>query len=85
MQKCLDSFHTSFSDFETMFDYHETQSKESVWHRTGVRNLQVAPLDKTSSLHGPLTKFASNISADAVHDTADNLGLAIKLEKHYYS
>jgi len=83
MRKCLDSFHTSFNDFETMFSYHENQSKDSVWCRTAVKNLQVAPLDKTSSLYGTLTKFASNVSEEAVHDTADNLGLAIKINRYY--
>jgi len=52
MQKCLDSFRTSFNDFETMFDYHKTQSKDSIWHRTEIKNLQIAPLDKTSDLYG---------------------------------
>ena len=84
MQKCLDGFNTNFSDFETMFDYHESQSKDSVWHRMAINNLQVAPLDKTSPLYGTLTKFASHITTDAIYDTADNLGLAVKLEKHYY-
>ena len=84
MQKCLDSFNTSFSDFETMFDYHKTQSENSVWHRTAVKNLYVAPLDKTSPLYGTLVNFALDVSEEAVHDTADNLGLAIKLDEHYY-
>ena len=84
MQKCLDGFHTNFNDYETMLGYHETQSKDSVWYRMAINNLQVAPLDKASPLYGTLTKFALNVSEDAVHDTADNLGLAVKLEKHYY-
>ena len=84
MQKCLDGFHTSFNDFETIFDYHENQSKESTWYRTTVKNLSVAPLDKTSTLYGTLTKFALDVTQDAVHDTADNLGLAIKIDRHYY-
>ena len=84
MQKYLDSFHTSFNDFETMLGYHETQNKDSIWHRTAINSLKVDPLDKASPLYETLTKFASCISADAIYDTADNLGLAIKLDKHYY-
>jgi hypothetical protein len=61
MQQCLDSFNIIFSDFETMFNYHENQSKNSTWYRTEIHKLQVAPLDKTSPLYGALTKFALNV------------------------
>ena len=83
MQKCLDSYHTSFTDFGAMLDYHKLQSKNSRWERTKVKSLRVEPLDRTSSLYGDLSLFAPGISADAVTDTADNLGLAIKLEDYY--
>jgi len=84
MQKCLDGFHTSFPDFGAMFDYHKLQSTHSIWERTEVKKLRVAPLDKTSSLYGDLSRFAPGVSEDAVTDTANNLGLAIKLGEHYY-
>ena len=84
MQQCLDSYHTSFTDFGAMLDYHKLQSKNSRWERTKVKSLRVEPLDRTSSLYGDLSLFAPGISADAVTDTADNLGLAIKLEDYYY-
>ena len=84
MQKCLDGFYTNFSDFGAMLDYHKLQSANSRWERTEVKKLRVAPLDKTSSLYGDLSKFAPEVSEDAVNDTAVNLGLAIKLEDHYY-
>ena len=83
MLKCLDNYYTSFTDFGTMFDYHKLQNENSRWERTEIKNLRVAPLDKTSSLYGDLSLFAPGISEDAVNDTADNLGLAIKLD-HYY-
>jgi len=83
MQKCHDSYRTTFTDFETMLSYHKSQSTNSIWERTEVKNLLVAPLDKTSSLYGDLSQFAPGVSEDAVRDTADNLGLAIKLD-HYY-
>ena len=84
IQQCLDSYHTSFTDFGAMFDYHKLQSENSRWERTQIKSLRVEPLDKTSSLYGDLSLFAPGVSTDAVTDTADNLGLAIKLEDHYY-
>ena len=82
-QKCHDSYHTAFTDFGTMLDYHKYQNTNSIWERTEVKNLRVAPLDKNSALYGNFSQFASGVSEDAVRDTADNLGLAIKLDQYY--
>lgn len=84
MLQCLDSYNTHFADFGAMIDYHETQSKNSKWTQATVKDLRVAPLDKASPLYGDLSKFATDVSEDAVTDTAANLGLAIKLEDRYY-
>ena len=84
MLQCLDSYNTTFADFDAMAGYHQRQSKNSRWERAEVKSLTVAPLDETSSLYGSLSQFAPGISEDAVNDTAANLGLAIKHDGHYY-
>ena len=83
-KKCLDSYYTTFTEFGTMLNYHQSQSAHSKWERMEVKNLYAAPFDKTSPLYGDLSLFAPDVSEDAVKDTAVNLGLAIKLENHYY-
>ena len=80
MLQCLDSYHTSFKDFGDMNDYHKRQSTNSKWERTEVKKLRIAPLDKSSSLYGDLSLFAPGVSEDAVNDTAENLGLAVKFD-----
>ena len=70
MLQCLDSYHTSFTDFGAMTDYHKLQNANSRWERTEVRKLKVAPLDKTSSLYTDRSRFASMVTDDAVEDTA---------------
>ena len=84
MQKCLDGYCTQFNDFGVMHDYHRLQSENSRWECTEINKLRVAPLDKTSLLYGNLSLFAPGVSEEAVSDTANNLGLAIKLEEYYY-
>lgn len=84
MLQCLDSYHTRFTDFDAMIDYHERQSKNSRWETTEVKSLRVAPLDAASPLAGSLSQFAPGTSEDAVNDTAQNLGLAIKHDGHFY-
>ena len=80
MLQCLDSYHTSFMDSGDMRDYHKRQNENSDWVRTEVKQLSVAPLDKTSALYGDLSLFALGVSEDAVKDTAENIGLAVKLD-----
>jgi len=63
-----------------MNDFHRNQSANSKWERTEVKKLRVAPLVKTSSLYGDLTLFAPGVSEEAVDDTAQNLGLAVKID-----
>lgn len=84
MLQCLDSYHTKFPDFDAMMEYHERQSSASLWERATVKDLRVAPLDKTSPLYGDRKKFAPAVSEDAVDDTAAHLGLALKVGGHYY-
>jgi len=84
MLQCLDSYHKSFSDFSDMYNYHKIQTSNSIWATMPVNEIYVAPLDKTSSLFGDLTRFAPGVSEDAVNDTANNLGLAVSLNGQFY-
>ena len=84
MLQCRDNFSKNFSTFTEMKDYHKSLAEESKWVRTEVSSLSVAPLDRTSPLYGNLSAFAIDVSEDAIRDTAENLGLAIKLDGAYY-
>lgn len=78
--KSQDSYFTTFGTYEEMLDYHEEQAKSSIWHRCPVNRLEVEPLDKTSPLYGSLSNFAPGITQQAVDDTAENLGLAMRVD-----
>ena len=84
LKQCQDSYHSTFGTYEDMLDYHESQAKESLWHRCQVNTLQVEPLDKTSPLYGSLSDFASGVTQEAVDDTAENLGLALRVNGDLY-
>lgn len=85
MQKpCQDNYSTTFGSYESMLDYHEEQAKQTTWHRCKVNDLHIAPLDKTSPLYGRLSDFAPGITQGAVDDTAENLGLAMRVDGYYY-
>ena len=81
---CKDSYFTTFGSYEQMLDYHRNQSANSRWQRCKVSDLEVLPLDWSSSLVGKLGLFAPGISQEAVEDTADNLGLAMMVNHQYY-
>ncbi len=81
---CMDSYYTTFDSYHQMLDYHRNQSANSRWQRSRVSDLEVAPLDKGSSLAGKLGIFAPGTSQEAVDDTANNLGLAIMVDHQYY-
>ena len=81
---CKDSYFTTFGSYEQMLDYHRNQSVNSRWQRCKVSDLEVAPLDKGSSLVGKLGIFAPGTSQEAVDDTVNNLGLAMMVDHHYY-
>lgn len=85
MQKqCEDNFYTTFSSALMLQDYHDTQAKNSRWYRCQVNELQVEPLDSKSPLYSDITKFAAGVTQDAVTDTAENLGIAIRVDGQYY-
>ena len=80
MQKpCQDSYYTLFSSYPMLLDYHEEQAKNSRWIRCKVADLQVEPLSESSPLIGNLSAFAAGTSQEAVKDTAENLGLAMRV------
>lgn len=85
MQKpCQDSYYTLFSSYPTLLDYHEEQAKNSRWIRCKVADLQVEPLGESSPLIGNLSAFAAVTSQEAVKDTAENLGLAMRVNGELY-
>ena len=85
MQKpCQDNFNTTFRSYASLLDYHEEQAKNSQWLRSKVNALQIEPLGKTSPLVGNLSAFAAGTTQEALDDTADNLGLAMRVDGNLY-
>ena len=78
-QPYQDSYTIHFHSFADMMTYHAKQTTDSRWERTEVNSLCVEPLDESSKLYtaNDLSAFDSIVSAEAVKDTAENLGLAI--------
>ena len=81
---CQDSYYTLFSSYPMLLNYHEEQAKNSRWIRCKVADLQVEPLGKSSPLIGNLPAFAAGTSQEAVDDTAENLGLAMRVNGELY-
>lgn len=84
LKPCQDEYTISFTSFPLMLSYHERMREESHWERTEVNHLQVAPLTKDSPLFEDRSSFDPSVSEDAIRDTADNLGLALKLGDRYF-
>ncbi len=84
MLPCQDNYTQTFDNYPEMIRYHESQSKDSVWRRCKVRELHVEPLDTASVLYGNPTGFASGTTMEAIHDTAENLGLALRIGSDIY-
>lgn len=84
MQKCQDNYYATFSSYLMLLDYHEEQTKKTYWVKSKVNDLQVEPLGKTSPLVSNLSAFASGTTQDAVDDTAENLGLAMRVDGNLY-
>ena len=84
MQKCQDAYYTTFSSYLMLLDYHEEQAENTQWIRSKVRDLQIESLGKTSPLIGNLSAFALGTTQEAVDDTADNLGLAMRVDGELY-
>lgn len=84
MQKCQDSYYTTFSSYQAFFDYVSDDSVNKRWMRTPVNFLGVEPLDKNSQLYSDRSLFAVGTSDEAVEDTANNLGLALNVDGYRY-
>lgn len=84
MLPCQDNYTTTFGSYPEMIRYHECLSKESVWRRCKVSELHVEPLDTLSVLYGNPGEFVAGTSNEAVSDTAENLGLALRVGGDLY-
>lgn len=71
-----DGYSVGFGTFDEMRAYHEELSRESLWLRCAVRELRVMPVTSESA---PWYGYAPCVSEDAVADTAQNLGLAVRV------
>jgi len=79
-----DSYTIQFYSLADMMSYHAEQAKRSIWNHSEVTSLNVEPLDESAPLYGDLSMFGGTISEDAVKDTAQSLGLAIRLNGQYF-
>lgn len=84
LNSCQDNFYTTFGAYPAMENYHERQSDESLWVHCKVNELTVEPLDKTSVLYANPSSFAAGTTPEAIEDTADHLGLALKVNGSCY-
>ena len=81
---CQDSYSTTFNSYPLMHDYHQIQEKETHWVHCQVNKIKIEPLTVSSPLYGDLSAFAKETSEEAVEDTANNLGLAIRVDGNLY-
>lgn len=84
MLTCKDDFTTTFDSYPEMIHFHESLSKGTTWRRCKVKELHVEPLDATSALYGNLAAFVPGTSEEAVADTVENLGLALRIGTDLY-
>lgn len=84
MLTCKDDFATTFDSYPEMIHFHESLSKGTVWRRCKVKDLQVEPLDASSALCTTPSAFVPGTSEDAVADTVENLGLALRVGGDLY-
>lgn len=71
-----DGYSVGFGTFDEMRAYHEALSRESLWLHCSVSELRVMPVTSESA---PWYGYAPCVSEDAVADTAQNLGLAVRV------
>ena len=84
VKQCLDSYSVQFNQFPDLLAYHEEQRKASLWERSEVKSLRVAALDTKSPLYEDKSDFDPSVSQEAIADTAENLGLAIRVGGRYF-
>lgn len=71
-----DGYSMSFDALGDMLTYHEELSRESRWLRCSVKELRIMPVTSESA---PWYGYSPCVSEDAVADTAQNLGLAVRV------
>lgn len=84
LKPCKDNYFTTFTAYDEMQSYHERLAQESRWERCKVNELHIEPLDSSSPLYGNPAAFAAGTSEEAVEDTAQNLGLAMRVFGELY-
>lgn len=84
MQKFCDSYTTTFDSYAAMLGYHQEQSKNSQWVYSPVNELSVEAVEPTLIDYARIGEFAEGVSEDAVIDTAEHLGLALKVNGELY-
>ena len=84
MLTCKDDFATTFDSYPEMIHFHESLSKGTVWRRCKVKDLHVEPLDASSALCTTPSAFVPGTSEDAVADTVENLGRALRVGGDLY-
>ena len=84
MLTCKDDFATTFDSYPEMIHFHESLSKGTVGRRCKVKDLHVEPLDASSALCTTPSAFVPGTSEDAVADTVENLGLALRVGGDLY-
>jgi len=83
-QPYLDEHFTTFPTYPDMMDYHAELTRESQWRRVQVNHLYVSPLDENSPLYGDKSRFGTQVSQEAIEDTAKHLALAMKVDGVYF-
>ena len=84
MQNCQDTFSATFTSYNELFGYQQQVSSRSQWSHCAVNQLHVEPLNHNSSCYPALKEFAPGVSSDAVEDSFNNLGLAIRFDQKLY-
>ena len=84
MQNCQDTFSATFASFNELFGYQQQVSSRSQWSHCAVNQLHVEPLNHNSSCYPALKEFAPGVSSEAVEDSFNNLGLAIRFDQKLY-
>ncbi len=84
LKPCQDSYSIQFNDLQAMMLHHTEKRRASLWERATIHDLHVEPLDKSSPLCGDAASFDPTVSEDAIMDTAENLGLAIKVGGRFF-
>ena len=84
MQNCQDTFSATFASYNELFGYQQQVSSRSQWSHCAVNQLHVEPLNHNSSCYPALKEFAPGVSSEAVEDSFNNLGLAIRFDQKLY-